>query len=337
MPSFQPPSYGVYTPIVTFFHEDETIDYESLDQHVERLLASGVTGLVVHGSNGEATHLSHDERYKVIHRILDTAKQVHAAPVIIAGCSANSVRETVQYIKEAHDAGANYALVLPPNYWSAAMSKTVIKAFYLAVCSRLVPPNTIHATDSGGPIIQVAAESPLPIVLYNFPGVTANIDLDSELITDLARQCPNIVGAKLTCGNTGKLQRLSSSLPASEFSALAGKADFLLPGLVAGSRGVISALANLTPKVHVEVIRLYNGGEIQEAQRIQALLSMADWQLLKLGVSGVKAAIVKWFGYGGSAARRPLPQVEPATMHADITSALQAVIDLEMQLPCTKL
>ncbi|KAJ5433673.1 uncharacterized protein N7458_012829 [Penicillium daleae] len=313
--SFQPPRYGVYTPVVTFFNDDESIDLDSIAQHVRRLLTSGVSGLVIHGSNGEATHLSHEERFEVIRQVQVTAKQVNVKPVIIAGCSANSVRETLQFIAEAHKAGADYALVLPPNYWSAAMSKPVIKSFY----------------------VEVAEKSPLPIIIYNFPGVTANIDLDSDLIIDLARQCPNIVGAKLTCGNLGKLQRLSATLSASGFSPFAGKADFLLPGLVVGSRGVISALANLVPKVHVEVIRLYNGGEIQKAQRIQALLSLADWQLLKMGVSGVKAANVKWFGYGSPSARKPLPSVEIATMHADISSALQAVIDLEVQLPSTKL
>lgn len=125
-------------------------------------------------------------------------------------------------------------------------------------------------------VLQVASKSSLPIVIYNFPGVTANIDLDSDLITELAKSCPQIVGVKLTCGNLGKLQRLSASLPASKFSPFAGKADFLLPALVTGSIGVISALANIVPKVHVQVIRLYRMGELQKAQEIQAKLSVAD-------------------------------------------------------------
>lgn len=137
MPCFQPPRYGVYTPVVTFFNENETIDYVSIAQHVKRLLTSGVTGLVIHGSNGEATHLSHEERSEVILQARTIAKQVQAEPVIIAGCSANSVRETLQFIGEAHKAGADYALVLPPSYWSAAMSKPVIKSFYVEVCFSL--------------------------------------------------------------------------------------------------------------------------------------------------------------------------------------------------------
>jgi hypothetical protein len=141
MSSIQPPHFGVYSPIVTFFNEDETIDYASIAKHVRRLLASGVTGLVIHGSNGEATHLSHDERSEVIRQVQTVAKQLQAEPVIIAGCSANSVRETLQLVGGAYKAGADYALILPPNYWSAAMSKPVIKSFYVEVRNACdIPP-----------------------------------------------------------------------------------------------------------------------------------------------------------------------------------------------------
>lgn len=171
------------------------------------------------------------------------------------------------------------------------------------------------------------------MVIYNFPGVTANIDLDSDLIIDLAKTCPQIVGVKLTCGNTGKLQRVSATLPATRFAPFAGKADFLLPGLVVGSNGVISALANIVPKLHVHVLRLYEKGELKRAQEIQAKLSVADWALLKMGISGVKAANALWFGYGRSIVRKPLPRADPASIPSDIKLALQAVIDLEQQVP----
>lgn len=50
---------------------------------------------------------------------------------------------------------------------------------------------------------QVADASPIPILLYNFPGISNGIDLDLALITKLAKH-PNIVGIKLSCGNVGK-------------------------------------------------------------------------------------------------------------------------------------
>lgn len=127
---YQVPAQGVYTPVVCFFNEDESIDYESISKHVQRLLASGVTGFVVHGSNGEATHLSAQERGLIIRHIRTLINETGSSASIIAGCSANSVRQTVELIQEAASAGADFALVLPPNYWAAAMSKPVIKSFF---------------------------------------------------------------------------------------------------------------------------------------------------------------------------------------------------------------
>lgn len=131
MPS--PPPFGIYPPVVTFFNEDETIDYDSFSKHLERLLQSGVTGLVIHGSNGEAAHLLHEERAEVIRVARKVADQQKKSSIIIAGCSAPSVRETLLLIEEAKQAGANYALVLPPSFWPAVMTKPVLKSFYTAV------------------------------------------------------------------------------------------------------------------------------------------------------------------------------------------------------------
>lgn len=57
-----PPPYGVYTPLVTFFNPDESLDLPTTTQHALRMASSGVSGLVIQGSNGEAVHLLHDER-----------------------------------------------------------------------------------------------------------------------------------------------------------------------------------------------------------------------------------------------------------------------------------
>ena len=97
--------------------------------------------------------------------------------------------------------------------------------------------------------LQVADESPIPIMIYNFPTVTAGLDLDSDTITTLAAH-PNIVGTKLSCGNIGKLQRLTSALSPEGFATFPGKSDVFLQGLISGSAGVIGALPNVAPKAH---------------------------------------------------------------------------------------
>lgn len=131
------PTYGVYTPLVVFFHEDESIDLESTKRHIRRMAQGGVSGLVLQGSNGEAPHLTHEERRTVVQTARLYLDELGFFQIqLIVGCGASSVRETLSYIEEAKEAGANFALVLPPAYWSAAMTPAVLENFFGAVSLR---------------------------------------------------------------------------------------------------------------------------------------------------------------------------------------------------------
>lgn len=132
------PTFGVYTPLVTFFNDDESIDFTSTKAHIKRMIEGGVTGLVLQGSNGEAPHLTHSERTEIIKTAREQATALGATELkLIAGCGASSVRETLSYIAEAKAAGADFALVLPPAYWSAAMSPTVVEGYFSSVCTQV--------------------------------------------------------------------------------------------------------------------------------------------------------------------------------------------------------
>lgn len=133
-----PPPFGVYTPLVTFFHDDESLDLPSTTEHALRMASGKVVGLVIQGSNGEAPHLLHDERQTLVRTIKETlVKNGHEGLKLIVGCGAASVKETLLYLSEAKDAGADYGLVLPPAYWTAAMSAPVVEKFFRDVGYRL--------------------------------------------------------------------------------------------------------------------------------------------------------------------------------------------------------
>ncbi|KAL2814023.1 hypothetical protein BJX63DRAFT_431654 [Aspergillus granulosus] len=307
------PRKGVYTPLVTFFNEDESIDLPSTLTHAKRMADGGVTGLVLQGSNGEAPHLDHNERKTLVRAIRDHLNQLNYIDIqLIVGCGAPSVRETLLHIAEAKESGADFALVLPPSYWAAAMNVPVIEGF-------------LH---------NVATESPLPVLIYNFPGVTSGIDISSDSIIRLATTTPNIVGCKLTCGNVGKLQRITSTLAQRPrgFSAFGGKSDFFLPALVTGSHGIIAALANIAPRVHVKLLQLYEEGDLKGAQALQAKLSDADWALGKVGVVGVKAVIQRYFGYGTGRGRRPLGVATAEGISEEVLGPIGEVVRLEKEL-----
>ncbi|KAK4134860.1 aldolase [Trichocladium antarcticum] len=287
---------GVYVPTMCFFEEGtEDVDTDTIARHAVRLARAGVTGLATQGSNGEAVHLTHSERRLVTsttRKALNDAGFSHMP--IIVGCGSQSTRETIQYCREGWEAGGDYALVLPPSYYAslfAPASETVL-AYFTAV----------------------ADASPIPIIIYNYPGAVGGLDLSSDLVIQLS-QHPNIVGVKLTCGNTGKLNRVAAATRKMakthnpghpEFLVLAGSADFSIQSLVAGGHGILAGLANIAPKACIRTIELYNQGKLADAQAMQETVSQGDWTAIQGGVVGVKSGLQGWMGYGGNP-RSPLP------------------------------
>ncbi|KAF8622585.1 hypothetical protein AX15_006929 [Amanita polypyramis BW_CC] len=284
-----PPASGIYVPSVLFFTEDEEFDIPAIKAHILRLAKGGVTGILVQGSNGEAQHLSHDERKQAIRLTRQTLDENgYRSVFVIAGTGAQSTRETKQLCKDAYEAGASHALVLTPSTWPKHMSTENILRFHR----------------------EVADASPIPTMIYNFPTVTAGQDLDSDVMSVLAAH-PNIVGTKLSCGNIGKLHRLTSKLDAAYFAVFAGRSDLLVHGLLSGSSGGITALVNVLPKHHIRLYTLWKEGHLQEAMALQAELGHADSAISKIGgIGGVKAIVSKHWGYGRPTVRGPLKPID---------------------------
>lgn len=305
---------GVYTATLTFFDPaTDEVDTVTLKRHVIRLAEAGVRGIVTLGSNGEAVHLSNAERNRVT-KTTSTAllEAGYADAPVITGCSGQSVKETVALCKDAAQAGASHALVLPPCYFKGAMTEDIIYDFYMGV----------------------AKASPIPIVIYSFPAVTAGIEMNSDLIIRISKELPNIVGTKFTCGDSGKLARVARAMhamtpkrPDGEYWAVAGLADFTLQALVVGGSGTIAGGANILPKTTCKVYDLYSGGKIEEAMQLQSLLAEGDWPHTAAGIGGTKAVLQQAFGYGG-VPRAPLKGV--ALQNAESLAArMKEIIDYE--------
>ncbi|TGZ81984.1 aldolase [Ascodesmis nigricans] len=304
-PAARPLKPGIYCPTPAFFDPiTEDIDLDTTALHAVRLANAGMAGIVTQGSNGEAVHLSHEERQLITHTTREALDEAgfHDIPVLV-GCGAQSTRETIQLCREASAAGGEYAMVLPPSYY-----------------------RTLYAGESQLDFFRdVADKSPIPIIIYNFPGAASGIDLDSDAIIKLSKY-PNIVGCKLTCGNTGKLGRIANAC-APGFMTMAGSCDFTLQSLVVGGKGVIGGLANIAPRTSVETYNLYMEGKVELAQKMQAILARGDWVVIKGGVVATKSALMSHFKYGGYG-RKPLPR--PTTSQdADVKDEIQELIHLE--------
>lgn len=170
-------------------------------------------------------------------------------------------------------------------------------------------------------------------MIYNFPVVTAGQDLDSDLLATLAEH-PNIVGTKLSCGNMGKLHRLTTRFPSSKFTVFAGRTDVFLQGLLSGSAGVIGALVNILPKLHGRLLQLHAEEKLEEAMALQGKMGHADWATGRIGgIGGIKAIVSKNFGYGENFVRGPLKAVDTASLaNNKYYAILEELIALEKSL-----
>lgn len=309
---------GAYAPILTVFKTDgsEDLDLETQRKHAVRLVRDGLVGLVALGSNGEAVHLSRPERVALISAIreaLDEAGFTDAP--LIAGCTAQSTRESIELCNEAAAAGASYALILPPCYFKGSFTgNQCFVDFY-------------HG---------VADKSPIPVMIYNYPGAVAGVDLDSDTMIAIAKH-PNVAGAKFTCANTGKLSRLARAKDAisvkgngSGFLCTAGFADMTVQTAVSMGSGTIVGTGNVLPKLSAKVWNLWVEGKQDEAIEMQQILAQADWVMARGGIPGTKAALNELWGYGG-VGRRPLP-AWTKEQQSRIGEELREAFELEQKL-----
>jgi 4-hydroxy-2-oxoglutarate aldolase len=330
---------GIYTPLPTFFDNEEELDIESFRKHVTFIAQAG-TVPVIAGSMGEACHLTNTERdmlVKTARQALDSSESTRDIPVVV-GIGAPSTRETIHLAKAACAAGADFALLIAPGYYAGNLKGDDL----LAVKQYM---------------IDVSNASPIPTILYNFPALTGGIDIQSEHIIDIVKASPNVIGAKFTCADVGKISRVTSALEEVDFqrqyprtigghaqvpyfSAIDGFIDFLLPSVTVGARGAISGLPNIAPRVCAKLWKLCersieSPALMQEARRLQDLVNRADYVVKAVGVPGMKFLLAKTFGYGKLPRRPLLPYDTPSIERGQKLihhPAVKEVLDLEHDL-----
>lgn len=319
-PHVPPP--GVWCPAITFFnHDTDDVDLKSQSRYFAHLAKSGLTGIVVMGTNSEAFLLTREERSSVI----ATARAAVGPDFpLMVGVGAHSTKQTLELARDAAEAGANYLLILPPAYFGKATTMATVKRFFS----------------------KVAAEAPVPVVIYNFPGVTNGVDIDSDTITAIVRESAaqrgdgrsNVVGVKLTCGSVGKITRLAASHPPEEFSTYGGQSDFLIGGLAAGSAGAIAAFANVFPGVASEIYKLYKEGKYDEATTLQRKAALAE-SPCKSGIASTKYAVSAFSAQragieGAEEKLRPRHPYEPPgdAVKTNIKQVMAEVAEIEVEI-----
>lgn len=272
---------GIIVPLITPFHDDETIDFPSYKKVIDFVIAGGVHGLLVGGTTGEYHVMSLAERKSLIKAGCEYA--AGRVPVM-AGVGCFTAKETIELANYAAECGADWGLVLPPYYHQT--SEEGIKAFYK----------------------EIAANSKVGIVIYNYPGATS-VDFPPEMIYELSQE-ENIVSVKESAdfGHLCKVVTLTKDVD--NFTVFTGEEHFILPTFAVGGQGAFGILVNLLPKEIVNLYDLVQKNDLNAARDLNRKLS-GFYGLMEVEGNpypGPVKAGMDMIGIKGGKVRKPLTQ-----------------------------
>jgi 4-hydroxy-tetrahydrodipicolinate synthase len=275
---------GTGVALVTPFHDYGTIDFTSLGKIIEHVISHGIDFIVAMGTTSEAATMSRDERSAIMEYIIEHAGG--RVPVIM-GMGGNNTQEIIDTIKSHDFEGIQGILSVAPYY-----NKPQQKGMYY------------HFKN-------IAAASPVPLILYNVPGRTSsNISADTTL--RLAHEFDNIIGVKEASGDLFQIMDIIRHKPKG-FRVYSGDDALTFPILMLGGDGVISVVANAFPSEFSGMVRLARSGNRKKARALHYSLLDIIHALFEDGnPSGIKAALeVK--GLCSNNLRLPLVKVNKGT------------------------
>ena len=237
-PMFQ----GSIVALVTPFRNGK-VDEAKLRELVERHVAQGTDAIVPCGTTGESPTLSHDEHKRVVEVVIEAAR---GRVAVIAGTGSNATSEAIDLTAHAKKAGATGALVVNP-YYNRPTQEGLYRHFRA-----------------------VAEAVDIPILVYNIAGRTA-VNVETDTLARLAKDCPNIVGVKEASGSLDQMTQVILAC-GPDFSVLSGDDNLTLPLMSVGGRGVISVIANIVPRETAEMTHAALAGDWKLARDLHLRL-----------------------------------------------------------------
>lgn len=289
--------HGTGVAMITPFHKDGAVDYESLEKLIDHLISGGVEYLVTLGTTGETATLNKDEKKQIL---VFTAKAVDGRVPLIAGIGGNYTQEVINNIREL-DASKFDAILSVSPYYNKPTQEGIYQHYKA-----------------------ISESSPLPIILYNVPGRTGS-NIHAETTLRLANDFKNIIGIKEASGNFDQFNHILRDKPAS-FLFISGDDPVTLPLIALGAAGVISVVGNAVPKIFSDMVRLGIQGDFSAARELHFQLIEFTRLLFSEGnPAGVKSAL-NLQGIGTSQVRLPLVNASEALTEA-ISRSLKQLLD----------
>lgn len=272
---------GAGVAIITPMKENGEVDYDRFRDLIEFQIANGTDAIIVCGTTGEASTLTHEEH-------LDTIKycvEVTAGRIpVVAGTGSNCTETAIYLSTEAEKYGADGLLLVSPYYNKATQ-------------------NGLYAHFK-----RIAESVKIPVILYNVPSRTG-CNILPETVVRLCKEVENIVGVKEASGNISQIAHLAA-IADGQVDIYSGNDDQIVPLLALGGIGVISVLSNVAPRQTHEICQKFFDGDVEGSRKLQLeAMELCHALFCEVNPIPVKKA-VNLMGMCGGTLRMPLSEME---------------------------
>ena len=272
---------GAGVAIITPMTETGAVNYPKLEEILEYQIANGTDAIIICGTTGESSTLSHEEHLEAIRF---TAEKVAGRIPVIAGTGSNCTETAIYLSQEAEKYGVDGVLLVTP-YYNKATQKGLIAHF-----------------------TKIANSIKIPVILYNIQSRTG-VNIAPETMAYLAKNVENIVGVKEASGNISQIAKIAE-LCGESFDIYSGNDDQIVPLLSLGGKGVISVLSNIAPRETHDIVAKFMDGDVKGSRELQLrALPLIEKLFCEVNPIPVKAAM-NMLGWKVGPLRMPLSEME---------------------------
>ena len=274
---------GAGVAIITPMKENGDVNFEKFGEIVEEQIAGNTDAIIVCGTTGEASTLTHEEHLACIKFVVE---KVNKRIPVIAGTGSNCTKTAVYLSQEAEKLGADGVLLVSPYYNKATQNG--LKNHFVTIAK------SIH----------------IPVILYNIQGRTG-VNILPSTIAAIAEEAENVVAVKEASGNISQVAEIAKQTKG-KLDIYSGNDDLIIPILSLGGKGVISVLSNVAPKQTHQMCEEYFNGNVEKAKDMQLeALDLIHALFCEVNPIPVKAAM-NLMGKEVGSLRAPLTEMEDA-------------------------
>ncbi len=274
---------GAGVAIITPMKENGDVNFEKFGEIVEEQIAGNTDAIIVCGTTGEASTLTHEEHLACIKFVVE---KVNKRIPVIAGTGSNCTKTAVYLSQEAEKLGADGVLLVSPYYNKATQNG--LKNHFVTIAK------SIH----------------IPVILYNIQGRTG-VNILPSTIAAIAEEAENVVAVKEASGNISQVAEIAKQTKGKLYIYSVND-DKIIPILSLGGKGVISVLSNVAPKQTHQMCEEYFKGNVEKAKDMQLeALDLIHALFCEVNPIPVKAAM-NLMGKEVGSLRAPLTEMEDA-------------------------